>query len=374
MANFVPPEILQSNDPETVHKRMLSYLPDNIDRMEGGGAWDLTRPSADEASGLYDAITVAIQVMFPQYSHDQFVDYHAQSVGLERRAANAATGYVNVTGVAGTIIPVGFLFATPSIDGDPNLEFRVTQTTVIGSAATQVPVACTTAGAVGNVDTGAITLMVEPLQGIESIVNSTPLSGGTNEESDADLIERIYQRDSTGDQSYVGSDADYVRWASEISGVGTVIVLPEWEGAGTGTVKLIIIDSNGEPANEAILNAVYDHIMSPSDRLNRLAPMDAVLTVSAPEIVPIIIAATVTLDGEKTIQDVRTALASAIREYYPSAAEDGVVRLTRIARILSEIPGVIDYQNLTLNSGAGNVVIDSDQYPASDTFDGVVEA
>jgi hypothetical protein len=38
------------------------------------------------------------------------------------------------------------------------------------------------------------------------------------------------------------------------------------------------------------------------------------------------------LDGEEDHPELRTALASAIREYYPSAAKDGVVRLTRIAR------------------------------------------
>ena len=41
--------------------------------------------------------------------------------------------------------------------------------------------------------------------------------------------------------------------AQEIDGVGSVIVVSEWEGAGTGTVKLIVMDMNGAPATHTIL-------------------------------------------------------------------------------------------------------------------------
>ena len=41
---------------------------------------------------------------------------------------------------------------------------------------------------------------------------------------------------------------------------------------GPGTVKLVLVDGNGQPANAKLINDVYNYIVSPNDRMQRLLP------------------------------------------------------------------------------------------------------
>lgn len=372
--NYTPPKQLQGQTVDVVHRRMLSILPSDLDKQRGGGSWDLTRPAATEAALFCNDINVALQIMFPQFAYDEWLDYHAEAVGLARRPANPSFGYVNVTGAVGTNIPEGFLFATPSIDDEPNLEFAVTVATAIGAGgAAKISVNCTVGGAIGNVDQNSITLMVSPITGIDSVTNAQPLTGGTDAEGDESLRARIAQRDQGGDASFVGSIADYTRWALEVPGVGGVIVVPEWQGPGTGTVKLILVDSNGQPANDAILNAVYNHIMSPNDDQKRLAPIGAILTVVAPGVANIVIAATLTLAADALLDTVKAGYLDALNTYFVTAGTEEVVRYSQVGRILAETAGVIDYTDLTLNGGTSNIAMTEGEYPVAD-IDGLVTA
>lgn len=154
---------------------------------------------------------------------------------------------------------------------------------------------------------------------------------------------------------------------------GDVIVISEWQGTGTGTLKLVIMDSNGSTANQDILDAVYDHIMGTNDPSKRLAPPDTILTVVTATLKTINIAATVLLSPDVTI-DPDTHIASnqaifeaRVKAYFPEAKADGSIRYTRIGSILSETEGVIDYSSLTINSGTANITIADDEYPSLGT-------
>ncbi|WP_379690404.1 baseplate J/gp47 family protein [Mediterraneibacter gnavus] len=50
-------------------------------------------------------------------------------------------------------------------------------------------------------------------------------------------------------------------WAKEVTGIGDCIVIPANE-ENPGVVKLVLVDSNGSPANKVLVQAVYDHIVS----------------------------------------------------------------------------------------------------------------
>ena len=114
------------------------------------------------------------------------------------------------------------------------------------------------------------------------------------------------------DDSYIGNESDYKRWAESVAGIGTAIVVPEWNGP--ETVKIIVLDGNGEAANETLQKAVYNYIMSPESPLDRLAPPNTILTVSAPELVEIdyTIKSIELEDGyaqEEVLKDFKTGLA-----------------------------------------------------------------
>lgn len=49
-------------------------------------------------------------------------------------------------------------------------------------------------------------------------------------ETDDELRERIMEANEQMDDSYIGNESDYKRWAESVAGIGTAIVVPEWNG------------------------------------------------------------------------------------------------------------------------------------------------
>lgn len=362
---YTPPELLEEMDDEAIHRNMLANLPPDIDKTEGGFAYDFTKPAALEAAEMMIDINEAVQLYFPEWAYGTFLDKHAREVGLQRRGATCAETDLRVTGSEGTVIPVGFLFATTSTEEAENVEFATTAEVTLEAGPTTVHVRCTEAGLSGNVPQNSITLMSTPMSGIQTVNNPEAATGGTEEESDEDLAARIKDRDLNQDSSFVGNDSDYRRWAMEVNGVGTVNVIPEWQGKGTGTVKLIIMDSNGAPANPTLLKQVEDHIMGPDgDRSARLAPIGAILTVVTATAMDISISARVTLQEGADIDTVTTAFKQNALRYFEEAKEAGYVLWTRVGSVLSATQGVYDYTELTIDGGTDNLPIEAEDYPS----------
>ncbi len=363
-STYTPPVILAEMDDDVIHGRMLEAIPDDIDKTDGGFAHDFTRPAALEKAELMVAFNDAIQIFFPEWSYAGWLDKHAARVGLSRKAAQPAETTLEITGVAGTVLPVGFLFATPKTAISENIEFAVLESVTISAEGTASPlVRCTETGTIGNVPANSITLMSSPIGGVAVITNPKAATGGVETESDDALRERIMERERSNESSYVGNDNDYKRWAKEVDGVGSVVVVPEWMGKGTGTVKLIVMDANGSPANNTILTAVYNHIIAPDNRSARLAPIEAILTVTTAEPISISVSVNVILEEGVELETVLAAYRTNLLAYFEEAKVENSVRYTRVCSVLSETAGVLDYTNLLLNGGTANIGITADDYP-----------
>lgn len=359
---FVPPEFVQNSDPEKIQRRMMNALPVGIDDMPGGFPWDFTMPTALQISELVQFQLVrTMMLMFPMWAWGDWLDRHAEMCGLERRAAGYAAGKINVAGVPGTLVKEGSVFATPATDTEPSILFRSAEEVEIGNEGTaDIHVIAVAPGKESNVPAKAVSLMLKPVKEVSGIINHEAITGGTDVEDDESLRERI-QRANAAPISFVGNDSDYSRWAKEVVGVGSVVVVPEWDGP--GTVKLVIIDANGKPANEALLASVYDYIVSPEDRSRRLAPIGATVTVSAPEILEIGYEAVVVLEEEYTVDAVCEGFRKNIMAYYEEAKEDGSLTYTQMAAVLSDTAGVRDYMNFMVNGEIRNIPLNQALYP-----------
>ena len=167
--------------------------------------------------------------------------------------------------------------------------------------------------------------------------------------------------DQSRNVSYVGSVADYRRWALEVPGVGSVTVIPASDTS--GLVTIVVTDSNGDPATETLRNEIYDHIMAPDDPNQRLTAPNVQLSVIAPTTITLSITATVELSEGYTISAVKTAFIAAVQSYLDAARADGEIKRSKISDILGSISGVYDYGNVTLNGGTNNVPLTQTQLP-----------
>lgn len=366
-STYVPPEILNDMDEETIHARMLAVIPNNLDKTEGGFVYDFTMPTAIEKADAMIVLNEIVQLFFPEWSSGEFLDKLGRAVALTRKAATASETTLTIEGEANTLIPAGFVFSTAATAIADNVEFEAIQDVVLDEDGNGiVPVRCLTAGTVGNVAPNSILLMSSPMEGIVSVNNDEAAAGGTDVESDEDFSARIIERERDGDSSFVGCDADYKRWAQEVDGVGAAIVVPEWDGP--GTVKVVIMDANGEPATATIIKNVYDHIISPDDRQLRLAPIGATLTVRTASVLALTITADVVLDIDIEAEDVEAAFKANLAPCLEEAMTEGTLRLTRVGAVLSKTEGVVDYENLLINGSDDNITVTVDEYPVAETI------
>lgn len=366
---------LRGQDAETIHQEMLDALPDAIDKSEGGFADDFTRPTALRLAKFAEQdILNAIACIWPSTSFGDFLDSHGASRGIVRKEASKAYGHVQVTAKAGTEIPVGAVFTTIADDYSAYIEF-VTVTSGTAESDTEpidLEVEAVLAGSEGNVPSGAITLLGTNIAGVTSITNTVATTGGTDVEDDDSLRERIEMYDKNRQVSYVGSKADYERWALEVPGVGTAVCLPAQNTS--GLVTLVITDSNGDPANEQLCDTVYNYIQSPSDEYARKTNVNARLSVIPPATLNLTISATVELAYGNTLETVESAFTSALKLYLASC--EGDVKYSKIWNTLSSTPGVSDMADLLVNGDTANIAIGIDELPnitSVTLVEGVVE-
>lgn len=394
---YTPPEFLEGYSADEIHSRMLDNLPDGIDKSEGSIPWDYTRPAALEKAEFAEfIINETIKLIFPQWSYGEWLGYHGEKVNCIRKVANHASGKLTITGTAGTIIPLGYQFATPAnltesvifetigeyvLEGIPDSKGQVTN---------EIDIQAVDGGLIGNVTADTIKLMVKPISGISYITNHEPMTGGAEEETDEEYVKRVLDAMRNG-SSMTGCNADYIRWGKEIPAVGQVIVDPEWNDPSlpeqfhytdshgnercAGAVRLTIIDSNGLPANQQILDAVYLHIAGTDDNdIARLMPIGAHLTVIAPAEFTVDITATIILDDDEDIAIVTKRFKENLASYWLKVGQEatndysdhiGYIRWVQVGAVLAKTNGVKDYTKLTINGDIKNIVITQVQYPVT---------
>lgn len=196
-SDFIVPEFLEDCDADTIHARMMDELPNDIDKTEGGFPWDFTRPTALIASELLQFyIPEAIKLMFPQWSSGSFLDYLAAGSQTKRKASTYAEAELTLTGEPGAIVPAGTVFATEAKNDQPSIEFAAVESCILNEEGKgTVLVRALLDGKQSNVNAGTIVLMSEPVEGIQTVTNKEKATGGTEEESDDDLRERIMEAD-----------------------------------------------------------------------------------------------------------------------------------------------------------------------------------
>lgn len=377
MAAFNTPNFLLNHSTDEIHDKMIAVLPADIDMSEGSHVWNLTRPTALIAAELCEFILPeVIKLIFPEHSYGEYLDGHAKARSMSRRAATFAVGELAITGSEGTFIPAGSLFSTASINNEPSIHYETLEDGEInGSGTITVPIQCTQAGVIGNTPSNTIIFTSGNGDGITSVTNANPVEGGTEEEDDESLIVRILAYDQNKDNNFVGSVSDYKRWAMSVDGVGNADVIPAKDDS--GIVTIILTDANSQPANEQLCENVYNYIMNPDHEAERLAPVNALLSVVPPSTMSIAIKAVIELDEETTIESVKQSYISKLSAYLPIAMEEKEIKYTKIYSYLSSTEGVNDFSNLQIgikgeSYGTNNIPLTTSTLPEISEIEFVV--
>jgi uncharacterized phage protein gp47/JayE len=313
------PEFLTNQTEEAIRQRMLDSLPSDLDKSEGSFIWDAVSPAAIELALAAIWAQEVLRRGFAGTSFGPYLDLRAEEHGISRKPAVKAHGQVKFTGTSGTVVPAGTRVATLAdiVTGTPSIEFATkADVTLDESGTAAVEIEATEAGAFGNVPAGAIRIMATPVPGVTSVANLSATFGGQDIEDDASLLARLLQRVRSPSSS--GNKADYIRWASEVPGVGGVSVVPVKYGPGTVSVAIIGLDKR--PASPELVAAVQDYIAPP----HRLSAEAKNMTIGG---------AGTSIDGTAVKMTYHASGAGTIRHaLHPILPQLGIWRLKVIAK------------------------------------------
>lgn len=331
---------------------LLSSIPDTYDKSVGSFIYDSLAAVAEQISGMDTSISAAQdKLSIGNLMGDELASRVNERTGLTRKAATYAIGIVTVTGT-GTI-NIGDLFETAV-----GTQFKATETKVI-TASGFVNIQAVIAGSAGDVPAGTITLFPVTLTGFTSVTNASPTAGGFDAESDADLLQRYY--DYIQAPATSGNKNEYVVWAKSVSGVGDARAIALWNG--NNTVKVVIIDSDKQPASAPIVLNVQNYIDPGITGLgDGVAPIGAFVTVISATGVSINVSATIVLSPGYDLPTATTNIQNALIVFLQSIAfQQSIVSYAKVGEAILNALGVADYSSLTVNGSTSNISIGNEQ-------------
>lgn len=332
--------------------RMFSNMDSGLDQAEGSLIWNLTQPLAIELAQVYAAMNLVVEFGFLQESYGQFLDARAEEHGVTRKPASKATGEVTFSGTNGTVIPAGTLVSTTVAPGStgPSVSFVTTEVGTIAAGTAVVGIEAVDPGLEGNVPAGAITRLSGLITGVSGVTNAAATTGGADLESDDDLRQRVI--DAVTAFNGAGTADDYRIWALEVEGVGSASVEPLWNGA--GTVRVLVMDADGNPAGAPLITEVEAYI-------DERKPIGADVTVIAPTVEAVDVVATLVMEAGFTVVGVTDAVEERLAAYFDGLVPGDDVIRNEVGAVIVTTPGVADYTTLTLDAAATNKAITATQ-------------
>lgn len=240
------------------------------------------------AWGLYQLYLFLLAVLpqaFPNTSTSDWLELHAEQVGLLRLPATKALGNVYFTREAsgGNVnIPANRIVKT--LPDGLGLEYRfiTLEDSVLPAGETEISVAVEAEeyGRNSNVTPGMISEIVTPIVGVDGVENRYGwLTGeGADEETDESLRERyaLKWKDVNG-----ATRSAYESWARGVIGVVAVTVL-DHHPRGQGTVDVVLKGSAGIPTAELIaaVDAVVQEMRPINDDVLVKGPTPVAVAIS----------------------------------------------------------------------------------------------
>lgn len=345
----------QNKDYDYFLKKMLDAVPDNVDKREGSIIYDALAPAALVMGQQSLDMANVIKETYIKTASGEFLDYRAIEHGTSRYPATqteAKAKVLNDKKEPLDNVQIGDKFASI---GDSPIFYAVTK---INSDLT-IELTAETAGSSANSYIGQI-LPVTP-NDLLSWAEITEITAPARDvESDDHLRARLLSSQSS--IAYGGNVADYLDMTSKIDEVGAAQIYPTWNGG--GTVKVVILNNDLMPASASLVQKVKN-TLDPEDKQAEgygLAPIDHVVTVTAPEILKVDVSIQLQLTDqankvavEKGIKDMLNELFSELRKDWNTinaTVGRGYSLSIYRSRILSKImliDGVADSQLPKLN-------------------------
>lgn len=346
---------------EYIMERMLSRVPDDIDKRQGSIIYDALAPAALEMAEIYQGADMVLNEVFADTASFYYLLKHGAGRGLKLKEATKALWKCSFS-PSNIEIPIGYRFN----NGDYNLVVKKREGDGIYT------LECETAGIDGNYCFGNL-IPIDHIDGLETANIVSLIVPGEDEESEEEYRLRYFA--SIDSQSFGGNIADYKEWVSDIQGIGAVKVYPVWKGG--GTVKLVIINSEHDKPSEELVSLVQETI--DPEKYHGLgmgiAPIGHTVTVVGVDEIEVNIDTKITFKSTYTFESTKAKIEEVIDTYLNRlsmtwADEDYlVVRISQVENYILQLDEVLDIMDTKINGVEENLILHADAIPVR----GVIE-
>lgn len=347
---------------EEILQRMLSRVPNTLDKREGSLIYTALAPAAAELTQMAIEMENNQKEAYADTASREYLIRRAKERGLNPYPATKAV-------IKAEITPRGLL-----IENGSRFSLEDVIYVLVGKIdESHYKMECEIAGMTGNKATGQL-IPVEYIDGLESIGLSELLIPAEDEEATEDFRKRYF--DSFASQAFGGNIADYKEKVKAIGGVAGVKVTPVWQGP--GTVKLTILAGNYDVPSAELIQQVQEKI-DPAENTGKgygIAPIGHKVTVEGVSALTVNIQTAVTYQSGWNYEASKSYIEKAIDGYFKELAKEWevqkelVVRISQIETRLLNAPGILDIQKTKLNGQSANLILGEMQIPKRGVFHG----
>lgn len=283
---------------EQILDRLMDNVPDDVDKREGSIIYNALSPVALELQEIYEELEDVLQETFADTASLDYLILRARERGVKWIEATNAV-------VTAELVFSDEIESEPTVTGsvfaveNENLYFDVTGKVSYDSE-TRTGVyllTCQEAGTEGNITSGDLILEETENEDIESSIETATITGIATAARDDEDVESLRERylDSIENEAFGGNVSDYKEKSAGLPVVGSVQILPVWNGAGTVKIRFLNASMDVPTATEieTVQNA-FDP--SPQASGAGLAPIGHTVTVEGATPVSMVIIATVAFD------------------------------------------------------------------------------
>lgn len=327
--------------------------------------------SLAEAVGIVVATACA---MVQNKERDDYAAFGELILNTPRLAAEPATGVTrwDFTTAGAHVLPDGSEVVVDAPDGTPVAFATVGEVTGAGAFLDNVPVVALETGAISSGLSGAARDW-EPLPGVSGVTMTTPTSGGSDEETRDEYLERIVRRAKRMKIVPIITD-DYADTALDHPSVGRAMAVrqldltaPTTPPASPGHVTIYVADEAGQDLSTTIKDEVRD-MMQATDR-----PLGVTVHVGNPTRTNLTIAVSVRLETGADSPATVAAIQDAVAAVYdpasygldpdapgswraPRTTAEATVNEYDVAALIDDLPGIAKIEAVTINGGASAVL------------------